>query len=177
MHPINISSQIFEQKKDKFKNEINLISTIANSLSKGKIVGWFQDKMEFGPRALGNRSIIADPRSEKMQKNLNLKIKFRESFRPFAPIVLKEKVSEWFNFKGNSPYMLLVSEIKNMREQLDKDKTSFLLSFSKKEKTIDNIKDSLTDMILPLINLDKNVFPENILIPQEKTKKLEDNSD
>ena len=102
--------------KYKFKNEINLISTIAKSLSKGKIVGWFQDKMEFGPRALGNRSIIADPRSEKMQKNLNLKIKFRESFRPFAPIVLKEKVSEWFNFKGNSPYMLLVSEIKNNKK-------------------------------------------------------------
>ena len=77
----------------------------------------------------------------------------------------------------NSPNFILpvkdmVSEIKNMREQLDKDKTSFLLSFSKKEKTIDNIKDSLTDMILPLINLDKNVFPENILIPQEKVKKL-----
>ena len=77
----------------------------------------------------------------------------------------------------NSPNFILpvkdmVSEIKNMREQLDKDKTSFLLSFSKKEKTIDNIKDSLTDMILPLINLDKNVFPENILIPQENIKKL-----
>ena len=77
----------------------------------------------------------------------------------------------------NSPNFILpvkdmVSEIKNMREQLDKDKTSFLLSFSKKEKTIDNIKDSLTDMILPLINLDKNVFPENILIPQEKVKKI-----
>ena len=77
----------------------------------------------------------------------------------------------------NSPNFILpvkdmVSEIKNMREQLDKDKASFLLSFSKKEKTIDNIKDSLTDMILPLINLDKNVFPENILIPQEKVKKL-----
>ena len=82
----------------------------------------------------------------------------------------------------NSPNFILpvkdmVSEINNMRKQLDKDKTSFLLSLSKKEKTIHNIKDSLTDMILPLINLDKNVFPENILIPQEKTKKLEDNSD
>ena len=77
----------------------------------------------------------------------------------------------------NSPNFILpvkdmVSEIKNMKNQLDKDKTSFLLSFSKKEKTIDNIQDSLTDMILPLINLDKNVFPENILIPQEKVKKL-----
>ena len=82
----------------------------------------------------------------------------------------------------NSPQFALsmkvmVSEISNMRKQLDKDKTSFLLSLSKKEKTIVNIQDSLRDMILPLINLDRNVFPENILIPQEKTKKLEDNSD
>ena len=99
--------------KYKFNNEKKLISTIANSLSKGKTIGWFQDKMEFGPRALGNRSIIADPRSDKMQKNLNLKIKFRESFRPFAPIVLKEKASKWFIFGGNSPYMLLVSSIKD----------------------------------------------------------------
>ena len=99
--------------KYKFNNEKKLISTIANSLSKGKTIGWFQDKMEFGPRALGNRSIIADPRSDKMQKNLNLKIKFRESFRPFAPIVLKEKASKWFIFGGSSPYMLLVSSIKD----------------------------------------------------------------
>ena len=100
----------------KFKNKKSLISNVATSLSKGKIIGWFQDKMEFGPRALGNRSIIADPRSEKMQKNLNLKIKFRESFRPFAPIVLKEKVNNWFDFKGDSPYMLLVSQIKDKKK-------------------------------------------------------------
>jgi len=108
--------------KYKFKNEKNLISTIANSLSKGKIIGWFQDKMEFGPRALGNRSIIADSRSDKMQKNLNLKIKFRESFRPFAPIVLKEKVSKWFNFNGSSPYMLLVSDVKDNKKLKIKEK-------------------------------------------------------
>ena len=102
--------------KYKFNNEKKLISTIANSLSKGKTIGWFQDKMEFGPRALGNRSIIADPRSDKMQKNLNLKIKFRESFRPFAPIVLKEKASKWFIFGGSSPYMLLVSNIKDNKK-------------------------------------------------------------
>ena len=70
------------------------------------------------------------------------------------------------------PVKVMVSEIKNMKEQLDKDKTSFLLSLSKKEKTIDNIKDGLTDMMLPLINADRNLFPENILIPQEKVKKL-----
>ena len=102
--------------KYKYQNDKELVLTIAHSLSEGKIIGWFQDKMEFGPRALGNRSIIADPRSDKMQKNLNLKIKFRESFRPFAPIVLKEKVSKWFNFNGNSPYMLLVSDIKDNKK-------------------------------------------------------------
>ncbi|SVE30977.1 uncharacterized protein METZ01_LOCUS483831, partial [marine metagenome] len=108
--------------KYKFNNEKKLISTIANSLSKGKTIGWFQDKMEFGPRALGNRSIIADPRSDKMQKNLNLKIKFRESFRPFAPIVLKEKVSKWFNFNVSSPYMLLVSDVKDNKKLEIKEK-------------------------------------------------------
>ena len=108
--------------KYKFKNDKDLIKTIANSLSKGKIIGWFQDKMEFGPRALGNRSIIADPRSNEMQKNLNLKIKFRESFRPFAPIVLKEKVSQWFDFKSDSPYMLLVSYLKDKKKIKINDK-------------------------------------------------------
>ncbi|PPR35066.1 MAG: Decarbamoylnovobiocin carbamoyltransferase [Alphaproteobacteria bacterium MarineAlpha6_Bin4] len=102
--------------KYKYKNEGELISITASLLAKGKILGWFQDKMEFGPRALGNRSIIADPRSDKMQKNLNLKIKFRESFRPFAPIVLKEKVSSWFNLSCDSPYMLLVSNIKDSKK-------------------------------------------------------------
>ena len=106
-----------------FKKESDLLLSVANSLAKGKIIGWFKGKMEFGPRALGNRSIIADPRSEQMQKNLNLKIKFRESFRPFAPIILKEKVSKWFNFKGISPYMLLVTDIKhNKRKKINEKK-------------------------------------------------------
>jgi carbamoyltransferase len=72
--------------------------------------------MEFGPRSLGNRSIIADPRSEKMQKNLNLKVKYRESFRPFAPAVLFEKVSEWFEINSQSPYMLLVADVKKSKQ-------------------------------------------------------------
>ena len=80
-----------------------------------KAIGWMQGRMEFGPRALGGRSIIADPRSPKMQKQLNLKVKFRESFRPFAPSVLAEYVSEWFEFDGNSPYMLLVADVKKNR--------------------------------------------------------------
>jgi len=100
--------------KGKFKklSVENLIETVAKELSKGKTVGWFQGRMEFGPRALGGRSIIADPRSEKMQKELNLKVKFRESFRPFAPSVLREDVSKWFEIDCDSPYMLLVAEVK-----------------------------------------------------------------
>ncbi len=88
-----------------------LIDKTAEFLSNEKIVGWFQGKMEFGPRALGGRSILGDPRSDKMQKNLNLKIKYRESFRPFAPSILREDLSEWFDMDIDSPYMLLVANI------------------------------------------------------------------
>ena len=88
----------------------------AKELAKEKTVGWFQGRMEFGPRALGGRSILADPRSEKMQKELNIKIKFRESFRPFAPSVLREDVNEWFELNNDSPYMLLVSEVKKDKQ-------------------------------------------------------------
>ncbi len=89
---------------------------VATELSREKTVGWFQGRMEFGPRALGGRSILADPRSEKMQKELNLKIKFRESFRPFAPSVLREDINEWFELDYDSPYMLLVSEVKKDKQ-------------------------------------------------------------
>src|SRR5215831_17014850 len=74
-----------------------MLATTAQALADGKAVGWFQGRMEFGPRALGNRSIIADPRNAAMQKNLNLKVKYRESFRPFAPSVLRDRVTEWFD--------------------------------------------------------------------------------
>jgi len=84
---------------------------VTASLLKGSSIGWFQGRMEFGPRALGNRSILADPRSEKTQSILNLKIKYRESFRPFAPSVLREDVSDWFERDNSSPYMLLVSQV------------------------------------------------------------------
>ena len=93
-----------------------IISLTAKELSNEKTVGWFQGRMEFGPRALGGRSILADPRSEKMQKELNLKIKFRESFMPFAPSVLREDISEWFELDVDSPYMLLVSEVKKEKQ-------------------------------------------------------------
>jgi len=97
----------------------SLIEKLSTDLKNGKIVGWHQGRMEFGPRSLGSRSIIADPRSPKAQKDINLKIKFRESFRPFAPAVLAEKVSEWFDFKGVSPYMLMVANVKsNIQKKL-----------------------------------------------------------
>ncbi len=89
----------------------DLIDKTADFLSNEKAVGWFQGRMEFGPRALGGRSILGDPRSENMQKNLNLKVKFRESFRPFAPSILREDLSEWFDIDVDSPYMLLVANI------------------------------------------------------------------
>ena len=113
----------------KFKNYNNeeLINKVASELKNEKIVGWFQGRMEFGPRALGGRSIIADPRSEKMQKNLNLKIKYRESFRPFAPSVLREDLANWFDLDCDSPYMLLVAEVKkNIQvEEREEDKRLF----------------------------------------------------
>jgi carbamoyltransferase len=88
----------------------DMIAQTAKALADGKAVGWHQGRMEFGPRALGGRSIISDPRSPTVQKQLNLKVKYRESFRPFAPSVLREKVSEWFDLDGDSPYMLLVAD-------------------------------------------------------------------
>ena len=94
----------------------NLIEKTSNYLSNEKAIGWFQGRMEFGPRALGGRSILGDPRSEKMQKNLNLKVKYRESFRPFAPSILKEDLTEWFDIDSESPYMLLVAKIKSKKK-------------------------------------------------------------
>ena len=96
-------------------NYDTLIENTAELLSKGKAIGWFQGRMEFGPRALGGRSILGDPRSDKMQKNLNLKVKYRESFRPFAPSILEEDVEEWFEINTQSPYMLLVANVNSSK--------------------------------------------------------------
>jgi len=92
-----------------------LLERAVEDLSEGKALGWFQGRMEFGPRALGNRSIIADARSPTMQSALNLKVKYRESFRPFAPAVLREDVAEWFELDGESPYMLMVADVVERR--------------------------------------------------------------
>jgi carbamoyltransferase len=113
-----------EFKNDEIENELksiganletlsykNLIDRTAELLSKENVIGWFQGRMEFGPRALGCRSILGDARSEKMQKNLNLKVKYRESFRPFAPSILREDLQDWFDVNVDSPYMLFVADI------------------------------------------------------------------
>lgn len=100
-----------------FNNRNELNETVATRISEGNVVGWFQGRMEFGPRALGNRSIIADPRNPEMQKKLNLKIKYREGFRPFAPAVLAEDVQDYFDLTTSSPYMLLVQPVKKLLQQ------------------------------------------------------------
>jgi carbamoyltransferase len=122
-----------------YKNDSQLYDFISEKISQGLSVGWFQGKMEFGPRALGNRSILADPRNPEMQKNLNLKIKFRESFRPFAPAILEEKLSEFFDIKTISPYMLLVADINK--------------KYRKNDIEIQNLKG------LDLLNLPKSTIP------------------
>jgi carbamoyltransferase len=101
----------------KFEDSLVLSDFVASKIAEGKIIGWFQGRMEFGPRALGNRSILGDPRNPKMQKILNEKIKFRESFRPFAPSVLAEKINEYFNITTSSPYMLFVADVNNERRK------------------------------------------------------------
>jgi carbamoyltransferase len=104
-----------------------LIDRTAQALADGKAVGWFQGRMEFGPRALGNRSILADPRDPHMQKKLNLKVKYRESFRPFAPSVLREYVSDWFDIDVDSPYMLMVAPVceRHRREMTSEEQQLF----------------------------------------------------
>ncbi len=97
--------------------EEDMIEATASALTDEKAVGWFNGRMEFGPRALGGRSILGDPRSETMQKTLNLKVKFRESFRPFAPSVLRDDMAEWFDLDYDSPYMLLVDHVKESRQR------------------------------------------------------------
>ena len=94
-----------------------LYASSTEAVADGKALGWFQGRMEFGPRALGGRSILGDPRSPTMQKVLNLKVKFRESFRPFAPAVLREHVAEWFDLDADSPYMLLVADVSEQRQR------------------------------------------------------------
>jgi len=140
--PEYLQNEIEEELKNvgaKFSviDEDELIDKTANDLSNEMAIGWFQGRMEFGPRALGARSILSDPRSESTQKNLNLKVKYRESFRPFAPSILKEDLSTWFQLDIDSPYMLIVANI-------NKEKTIEMKEEQKKLFGIDklNIKRS-----------------------------------
>ena len=125
-----------------------LVQVVAKYIFDGKTIGWFQGRMEFGPRALGNRSILADPRSNIMQKELNLRIKFRESFRPFAPAVLEDKVSEWFDFEDVSPYMLMTANVKKDK-LLNKDKN---IKLNNKGLELLNIQNSLVPAITHVDN-------------------------
>ena len=112
-------------------SENELIEHVTSALVNEKVVGWMQGRMEFGPRALGGRSIIADPRSPKMQKQLNLKVKYRESFRPFAPSVLCDDVGDWFEHYSDSPYMLLVANVKKDKRRIMTDKEKSLFGIEK----------------------------------------------
>jgi carbamoyltransferase len=112
-------------------NDDEIINKTAKKLSEGMAIGWMQGKMEFGPRALGGRSIIADPRSPKMQKQLNLKVKYRESFRPFAPSILSEYLSEWFDLTEHSPYMLIVAKILEQKRYTITEQQKLLFGIDK----------------------------------------------
>ncbi len=123
---VELVSKKYKASFKKFDNFEELTKEVAQILADGNVVGWVQGRMEFGPRALGARSILGDPRNAEMQKKLNVKIKYRESFRPFAPSVLAEKVGEYFDYEGISPYMLLVHPVKESRRKpLPKDFDSF----------------------------------------------------
>ena len=138
----------------------DVIKKTAKDLADGKTIGWFNGRMEFGPRALGGRSIIADPRSKKMQKNLNLKIKFRESFRPFAPSILEDQLSKWFELDMKSPYMLLVDKIKDNRKlKIKKDENK--LFGIEKLNTIRSIIPAVThvDFSARIQTVSKNTNP------------------
>ena len=110
----NEIQKFLEKKKISYQkcNKSKLINLTIDDIINQRAVGWMQGRMEFGPRSLGNRSILADPRSDNMQSNLNLKIKFRESFRPFAPSVIIEKAKDFFDLEEDSPYMLFTFRVK-----------------------------------------------------------------
>ena len=129
----NEISTYLKEKQIPYKvlNEEELLNKVVDLINEEKVIGWFQGRMEFGPRALGARSILGDPRSPKMQSKMNLKIKYRESFRPFAPAILFEKVSDYFDFDSKSPYMLLVSNIKENHKRKITDDENKLFGIDK----------------------------------------------
>jgi carbamoyltransferase len=170
-----------EEAGAKFRvlNYQELINKTVDLLIDNAAIGWFQGRMEFGPRALGGRSILGDPRSEKMQKNLNLKVKYRESFRPFAPAILREDLSEWFDMNTDSPYMLFVADINsNKKIEMTNDERSKIpavthVDYSSRIQTVTkNINKRFYDLIFKfkektkcpvLINTSFNVRGEPIV--------------
>ena len=112
---LTAAGAVFKRIDPALTNGGSLVDTVAKAIDDGKVIGWFSGRMEFGPRALGSRSIIGDPRKRDMQTTMNLKIKFRESFRPFAPSCLREDVGDYFDFDGESPYMLMVAPVRDDR--------------------------------------------------------------
>ena len=128
---IMIMNNKYKAEYHRFDSQIKLTKRVANLIANGNVIGWFQGRSEFGPRALGNRSILADPRDEQMQKKLNLKIKYREGFRPFAPSVLEEDYDKFFEGDTKNPYMLLV---KNVKKQIINNVPSNYNNFSFWEK-------------------------------------------
>jgi len=142
--PLYKDDEIFEFLEEKEVSFIKLSveeipDKIADLISEGRVIGWFQGRMEFGPRALGSRSIIGDARSPKMQEIMNLKIKFRESFRPFAPSVLEEKAAEYFNLEGESPYMLLVAPLREEKRKKVSENKEALFGLEKLNVVRSNI--------------------------------------
>ncbi len=157
----DILSMLNEVKANFKEIDMNDIPKItAEYIAEGKAVGWFQGKMEFGPRALGNRSILADPRDHKMQKNLNLKIKYRESFRPFAPAILREELEEWFNLGVDSPYMLLVADVLDKIKIKNKNQDQKLFGIDKLNE-VRSLIPSVThvDFSARVQTVDKNINP------------------
>ena len=166
---LNAENIPFEQ----FNNQSELYSQICDLLQQEKIIGLFQGRMEFGPRALGSRSIIGDPRSAKMQANMNLKIKFRESFRPFAPIVMHEHAHEWFDIGPNqeSPYMLIVAPVlEQHRTKLDQNEMKSMTDDPDLRRRVNIVRSSIPAVThvdfsarLQTIDRDRNPFVHGLL--------------
>lgn len=165
-----------EYKYHKYEED-ELYDQIAEYLEKNKVIGLLNGKMEFGPRALGGRSIIANPMSEEMQSKLNLKIKFRESFRPFAPAVLKECVGDYFEMEGESPYMLLVAPVKEelrdeaggySKEELEKETLDMLDVINRKRSTIPAVTHVDYSARIQTVDNERNPFFYKVIKAFEK---------